>query len=88
MQECAVHTNIWYRTQVTYFFLQNCRIGSPQIHAWQSAVIREASADTSQTPHEESVTPHEDSANTSQRVCGIAEKDLQIKCRKFERLAS
>ena len=29
-------------------------------------------------------TPHEESADTSQRVRGIAEKDLQMKCREFK----
>ena len=29
-------------------------------------------------------TLHEESADTSQRVCGIAEKDLQMKCREFK----
>ena len=33
-------------------------------------------------------TPHEESADTSQRVRGIAEKDLQMKCREFKWLAS
>ena len=50
---------------------------------WQSTVIREASADALQRVW----TPHEESADTSRRVQGIAEKDLCIKCREFERLA-
>ena len=73
-------------------FPQNCRIGNSQIRAWQSAVIREAFADTSRRvcKHltKSSWTPHEESADTSQRARGITEKNLQMKHRKFERLAS
>ena len=58
----------------------------------QSTVIQKASADTSQRVrghHKKSLwTPHEDSMDTSRRVCRIAVKDLWIKCREFEWLAS
>lgn len=71
-------TVLRYRTQVTYFF--------DGIAKWQSVDLHVAKHSNPGSIHKHFMKSS--SVDTSRRVCGLAEKDLWIKCCEFKRLAS
>ena len=71
---CLTNALLDNRTQVTYFFPQNCRLGNLRIHTRQSTVIR---GKNPQTHTKSPWPPHEEFTDTWWGVCRHFTKNLR-----------